>query len=91
MTTKTKKFLTPFLKKGLQNIRPGNTVKIYQKIKEKDKERIQIFEGIVLARKHGKGIEATITVRKVISKIGVEISAPKKNFPRIFLRVQSFD
>ena len=60
------------LKTNLPEIRPGDTVKIYQKIKEKDKERIQAFEGQVLARKHGKEPGATITVRKVISGIGVE-------------------
>jgi len=60
------------LKKGLPEIKPGNTVKIYQKIKEKDKERLQAFEGVVIARKHGKGISATITVRSVISGVGVE-------------------
>jgi len=60
------------LKKELPDIRPGDTVKVYQKIKEKNKERIQIFEGLVLARKHGKGISSTITVRKVISGVGVE-------------------
>jgi len=60
------------LKKELPNIKPGDTVKVYQKIKEKDKERLQAFEGVVLARKHGKGISATITVRKVISGVGVE-------------------
>ena len=60
------------LNKELPDIKPGDTVKIYQKIKEKDKERIQIFEGIVLARKHGKGINATITVRKVVAGVGVE-------------------
>jgi len=60
------------LKKGLPEIKPGNTVKIYQKIKEKDKERLQAFEGVVIARKHGKGISATITVRNVISGVGVE-------------------
>lgn len=54
------------------DIRPGDTVRVYQKIKEKDKERIQAFEGQVLARKHGKEPGATITVRKVISGIGVE-------------------
>jgi len=60
------------LKKDLPDIRPGDIVKVYQKIKEGDKERIQVFEGQVLAKKHGKGITSTITVRKVISGIGVE-------------------
>ena len=64
------------------DIRPGDTVKVHQKIpasvkttagkKEKEKERIQVFEGLVIARKHGKEIGATITIRKVISGIGVE-------------------
>ena len=53
-------------------ITPGATVKVHQKIKEGDKERIQIFEGIVIARKHGKGISSTITVRKVVEGVGVE-------------------
>ena len=60
------------LKKGLPDIKPGDTVKVYQKIKEKDKERLQAFEGVILARKHGKGISATITVRRVVSGVGVE-------------------
>lgn len=60
------------LKKDLPDIRPGDTVKVSQKIKEGNKERIQVFEGQVLARKHGKEIGATITVRKAISGIGVE-------------------
>jgi large subunit ribosomal protein L19 len=71
MTTKTEKFNQSFLKK-LPDIRPGDTVKVYQKIKIGKQERIQIFEGQVLVRKHGKGISSTITVRKVISGIGVE-------------------
>ncbi len=72
MSTKTEKFLQPFLKKDLPNLRPGDTVKVYQKIKEGDKERTQIFEGLVIARKHGKEMGSTITVRKVISGVGVE-------------------
>jgi len=64
------------LKKNLPQIRQGDTVKVYQKIKEtkdnKTKERIQVFEGQVLAMKHGKGITGTITVRKVVGGIGVE-------------------
>jgi len=65
-------FLKSYLKQGLPDIRPGYTVKVAQKIKEGDKERTQVFEGLVIARKHGKGISATITVRREISGIGVE-------------------
>lgn len=72
MPTKIETFTKIQLKKGLPDIRPGDTIRVYQKVKEKDKERLQAFEGVVLARKHGKGISATITVRKVISGIGVE-------------------
>ena len=83
MTTKIETFLKPFLKKEIPDIRPGDTVLVYQKIKEalkkskasmeqEYKERIQIFEGQVIAKKHGKGISGTITVRKVISGVGVE-------------------
>lgn len=60
------------LKKDLSEIRPGYTVRVHQKIKEKDKERVQIFEGLVIACKHGRGINGTITVRKISQGIGVE-------------------
>lgn len=72
MTTQTEKFDTMQLNKNLPAIRPGNTVKVHQKIKEGDKERIQIFEGVVIARKHGKGISSMVTVRKVVEGVGVE-------------------
>jgi large subunit ribosomal protein L19 len=55
-----------------KKIKAGDVVRIYQKVKEGEKERTQIFEGIVIARKHGNEIGATITVRKEISGIGVE-------------------
>lgn len=58
--------------KALPDIRPGDTIKVHQKIKEGDKERIQVFEGVVIAKKHGKGINATITVRKIVDGVGVE-------------------
>ena len=65
-----------FTKTGLRTdgpeIRPGDTVRVHQKIKEGDKERISAFEGLVIARKHGDGISATMTVRKVVDGIGVE-------------------
>jgi len=54
------------------DIRPGDTVRVWQKIQEGEKSRLQAFEGIVLARKHGKENGGTFTVRKVIDGIGVE-------------------
>ena len=72
MPTKLETFIKSQIKTDLPDIRSGDTVRVYQKIKEKDKERIQIFEGVVIARKHRKEMGATITVRKVISGIGVE-------------------
>ena len=68
--------------KNIPDIRPGDTLKIHQKIKEGEKERIQIFEGIVIARKHGTGISATITVRKIVDGVGVERIYPM-NSPSI--------
>ena len=73
---KTEEFTKSQLKQNLPEIKPGDTIRIYQRIKEKNKERLQPFEGVVLARKHGKGISATITIRKVVSGIGVEKIIP---------------
>jgi len=72
MPTKTEIFNQKQLKKNIPDIKPGDTVRIYQKKEGKEKEKSQIFEGLVIAVKHGKGISGTITVRKVISGIGVE-------------------
>jgi len=68
-------------------IKPGMTIRVYQKIKElnikgEEKERVQYFEGIVIARKHGNEIGATITVRKISDGIGVEKIFPL-NLPTI--------
>ncbi|MBU2540254.1 50S ribosomal protein L19 [Patescibacteria group bacterium] len=72
MITNLENFNQSQLKNNLPDIRPGDTIRIHQKIKEGDKERIQIFEGVVIARKHGQGVSSTITVRKVLSGVGVE-------------------
>lgn len=72
MSKQTERFNQSQLKKDQPDIRSGDTVKVHQKIKEGDKERIQVFEGLVIAKKHGKGISATITVRRVASGVGVE-------------------
>jgi len=53
-------------------IRAGDTVRVWVKIQEKGKTRLQAFEGLVLARKHGNEAGATFTVRKVASGVGVE-------------------
>jgi large subunit ribosomal protein L19 len=54
------------------DIRAGDTVRVHQKIEEKGKTRIQIFEGLILARKHGTEAGGTFTVRRVASGVGVE-------------------
>jgi len=53
-------------------IRSGDTVKVFQKIQEKGKTRLQVFEGLVLAVKHGSEAGSTFTVRRVASGVGVE-------------------
>ncbi len=53
-------------------IRSGDTVRVHQKIQEKGKTRIQVFEGLVIARKHGSEAGGTFTVRATMSGVGVE-------------------
>ena len=59
------------LKADKPEVNIGDTVKVHVRIKEGEKERIQIFEGIVIAKKHG-GVSETFTVRKISSQVGVE-------------------
>lgn len=66
-------FAQSHMKQNVPSLRSGDTVRVYERIKEKDKERIQIFEGLIIAQKHGKGLDATFTVRKISAhNIGVE-------------------
>ena len=53
------------------SMRPGDTVKVHVKVREGEKERIQVFEGLVIAQ-HGGGVRASFTVRKVSFGQGVE-------------------
>ncbi|MEK7585719.1 MAG: 50S ribosomal protein L19 [Patescibacteria group bacterium] len=54
------------------DFKAGDTIRVWNKIQEKGKTRLQAFEGLVLARKHGTESGATLTVRKVTSGVGVE-------------------
>ena len=54
------------------DLRPGNTVKVWQKIQEKGKVRLQAYEGLIIAHKHGTEVGATFTVRRVASGVGME-------------------
>lgn len=58
--------------KQVPEIRAGYTVRVHQKIKEGDKERVQIYEGLVIAVNHGLGHDHTMMVRKIVEGIGVE-------------------
>jgi large subunit ribosomal protein L19 len=71
----------------IPELNPGMTVRVYQKIKElnlkgEEKERTQFFDGIIIAKKHGKETGGTITVRKVSNGVGVEKIFPL-NLPTI--------
>lgn len=70
----TKKEFTPVEQDARKNLdfKAGDTVRVWNKILEKGKIRLQAFEGLVLSRKHGKESGATFTIRKVASGVGVE-------------------
>ena len=59
------------VKDNIPNFQPGDTVKVHVRIQEGNKERLQIFEGVCIARKHG-GARETFTVRKTSFGVGVE-------------------
>ncbi|MCI8308612.1 MAG: 50S ribosomal protein L19 [Lachnospiraceae bacterium] len=63
------------LKKQISDFRVGDTIKVYAKIKEGNRERVQVFEGTVIKRQNG-GARETFTVRKFSNGIGVEKSWP---------------
>lgn len=65
-----------FGKKTVPDIRTGDTVRIYYKITEGGKTRIQIFEGLVISQKHGKTMDGSIKVRKISDGVGVERTFP---------------
>lgn len=69
------------LRSDIPDFRSGDTVRVHAKVVEGSRERIQLFEGVVIKR-HGTGISATYTVRKVSNGVGVERTFPL-NTPRV--------
>ncbi len=69
------------LRKDLPSFRPGDTLKVHVKVIEGSRERIQVFEGVVIKRRGG-GISETFTVRKISYGVGVERTFPLHS-PRI--------
>jgi len=72
---------TEQIKKGMPELRPGETVRVHVKVVEGEKERTQVFEGIII-RVSGKGSRTTFTVRKISYGVGVERIFPLYS-PRI--------
>ena len=69
------------LRTDIPNFRPGDTVRVHAKVVEGNRERVQIFEGVVISRK-GQGISEMYTVRKISSGVGVERTCPTHT-PRV--------
>lgn len=62
--------------KKIPNMKPGDTIKVSEEILEKSKKKLQVFEGVLISKKHGKGPNATFTLRAVINGVGVEKTYP---------------
>jgi large subunit ribosomal protein L19 len=60
-----------YLRDDLPEFQPGDTIRVNVRVREGEKERLQAFEGVCIARKHG-GVSETFTVRKISSGVGVE-------------------
>jgi large subunit ribosomal protein L19 len=73
--TKTDALVRPALRTDLPDFRPGDTVKVHVRVVEGARERIQMFQGIVI-RRQGSGVRETFTVRKVSFGVGVERTFP---------------
>ena len=65
----------PFLRTDLPDFRPGDTVKVHVRVVEGNRERVQVFQGVVI-RRSGGGIRETFTVRKISFGVGVERTFP---------------
>lgn len=76
------KILEKYQKRNTPDVRTGDTIRVHILVREGGKERVQVFEGLVIATKHGKGLDGTYTVRKESFGVGVERIFPVHS-PRI--------
>jgi large subunit ribosomal protein L19 len=71
-----REFGRKYEKQDIPELRPGYTVRVSQKIREGDKERLQAFEGLLIKLSSGTGVGKTMTLRKVVDGVGVEKIIP---------------
>lgn len=71
-----KQYTNQFLNKNIVDFQVGDFIKVVQKIKDGDKDREIEHKGLVIAKKHGKGLDGTFTIRNVYQNIGVEKTFP---------------
>lgn len=76
MSILTQVFEARHVRTGLPDFLPGDVVRVHERVREGEKERTAIFEGLVIARKHGRGMNATFKVRRIVAGIGVERTFP---------------
>jgi large subunit ribosomal protein L19 len=82
-----KELIKPILsRKKLPDIRPGDIVRVHERVREGNRMRTAIFEGLVIARRHGSEPGATITVRKISYGVGVE-----RVFPLFAPTIEKFE
>lgn len=75
MSTLLREVVADQLRSDLPSFRPGDTLRVHVKVREGQRERIQVFEGVVI-RRRGSGISETYTVRKISYGVGVERTFP---------------
>lgn len=88
----TQNLIKKFGKQNIPAVKPGDTVRVYFKITEGAKTRIQVFEGVCIALKHGRGLDGSMKLRKISAGVGVERTFPLHS-PLItkFEKVKSVD
>lgn len=64
------------LKKDIPEMCPGDTVRVYERIMGEGRKKSLVFEGVLISKKHGKGINATFTLRAILEGVGVEKTFP---------------